>query len=104
MLLFTSNFPRFCSRLVLPVTEEEDEDEDNEEGDEKDEMGQEDKRQEVWLFWRNENGEPMSKSIQELTRNTEEGSKQDRQVLVYYRSLCYNYLTYLHLFLSNWLV
>uniref|UniRef100_A0A8C4QFE0 Inositol 1,4,5-trisphosphate receptor n=1 Tax=Eptatretus burgeri TaxID=7764 RepID=A0A8C4QFE0_EPTBU len=63
--------------------------EDNEEGDEKDEMGQEDKRQEVWLFWRNENGESMSKSIQELTRDTEEGSKQDRQVLVYYRyQLC----------------
>lgn len=41
--------------------------------------------EEVWLFWKDSNKEPRSKSVRELAQDAKEGQKEDQDVLSYYR-------------------
>ncbi|XP_066519928.1 inositol 1,4,5-trisphosphate-gated calcium channel ITPR1 isoform X2 [Hoplias malabaricus] len=46
---------------------------------------EEEDEEEVWLFWKDSNGEVKSRSIRELAQDAKEGQTEDQEVISYYR-------------------
>jgi len=46
---------------------------------------EEEDEEEVWLFWKDGQGEVKSKSIRELAQDAKEGHTEDHEVINYYR-------------------